>query len=57
MGKLKKKIAHPPEMAPDPGEPPGMERDSHGRPIPVAERLPEDRAKAKRKRTVKRRPK
>jgi len=35
-------------MAPNPEEPPGMERDSHGRAIPMKKRLPEDRAKAKK---------
>jgi hypothetical protein len=39
-----------PAMLPQKGEPPGMERDSHGRPIPLKERLPEDRAKARRAR-------
>jgi hypothetical protein len=37
-------------MAADPGEPPGMERDSRGHPIPLAARLPEDRAEAVRAR-------
>jgi len=37
-------------MAADPHEPPGMERDSHGHPIPLAARLPEDRAEAVRAR-------
>ena len=40
-------------MAADPGEPPGMERDSRGRPIPLAARLPEDRAEAVRARKKK----
>jgi hypothetical protein len=43
--------SHVPEMAPNPGEPAGMERDSHGRAIPLKKRLPEDRAKTKRGRT------
>jgi hypothetical protein len=37
-----------PAMLPQKGEPPGMERDSHGHPIPLKERLPEDREKSKR---------
>ena len=37
-------------MAAAPDEPPGMERDSRGHPIPLAERLPEDRAEAVRAR-------
>lgn len=53
MTTRKKKNPPPAEMTPDPGEPSGMERDSHGRPIPLDKRLPEDRAKAKRKRTSK----
>jgi len=40
-------------MAANPGEPPGMERDSRGHPIPLAERLPEDRAEAVRARKKK----
>ncbi|HEY5048245.1 MAG TPA: hypothetical protein VII49_09515 [Rhizomicrobium sp.] len=37
-------------MTPDPGDAPGMERDGKGRAIPLKDRLPEDRAKAKRSR-------
>ena len=44
--------AAPPEhtarMAPLKSEPPGMERDSKGKAIPLKERTAEDRAKAKR---------
>jgi hypothetical protein len=40
-------------MAADPGEPPGMERDSRGHPIPLAEQLAEDRAEAVRARKKK----
>jgi len=40
-------------MAADPDEPPGMERDSRGHPIPLAARLPEDRAEAVRARKKK----
>jgi hypothetical protein len=43
-----KKLNSPKEMTPDPKEPPGMERDDKGRAIPMAQRLSEDRAKAKR---------
>ena len=50
---MKKKRPHPPEMAPNPDEPPGVERDRHGRPIPLKKRLPEDRAKAKRQHPAK----
>ena len=39
---------HPPRMAPLRSEPPGMERDSKGHAIPMKQRLPEDRVKAKR---------
>jgi len=46
---MKKKSA-PKEMTPNAGEPPGMERDSRGHAIPIKQRLPEDRAKAKRAR-------
>lgn len=44
----------PKEMTPNAGEPPGMERDGKGRAIPLKDRLPEDRAKAKRARIRKR---
>jgi hypothetical protein len=37
-----------PAMRPQKSEPAGMERDSHGHAVPMNERLPEDRAKAKR---------
>jgi hypothetical protein len=43
MRKAKQKV----EMAPLASEPAGMERDSRGHAIPLAERLPEDRAKAR----------
>jgi hypothetical protein len=36
------------KMAPLKSEPPGMERDSKGRAIPLKERTAEDQAKAKR---------
>ena len=42
---------HTARMAPLKSEPPGMERDGRGHAIPMGERLPEDRAKAKRART------
>ncbi len=34
------------KMKPNPGSPPGMERDGHGRAIPLAERTEEDQRKA-----------
>jgi hypothetical protein len=37
----------PKKMTPNAGEPPGMERDNKGHAIPLKDRLPEDRAKAK----------
>jgi hypothetical protein len=43
-----KKKPHPLRMAPLKSEPPGMERDSRGNPIPLAQRTADDRAKAKR---------
>jgi hypothetical protein len=42
-----KKKESPKEMTPNAGEPLGMERDNKGRAIPLKDRLPEDRAKAK----------
>jgi len=42
-----KKKESPKEMTPNAGEPLGMERDNKGRAIPLNDRLPEDRAKAK----------
>ena len=45
-----RKKTTPGEMTPDTGEPPGMERDSKGHAIPLKDRLPEDRAKARRAR-------
>jgi hypothetical protein len=41
-------------MAPLKSEPPGMERDSRGRAIPLKERTADDKAKAKRARAKKR---
>jgi len=46
---MNKKTA-PKEMTPNAGESPGMERDNKGRAIPLKDRLPDDRAKAKRAR-------
>lgn len=48
QGRSKKK--GPSAMLPNAGEPPGMERDSHGHAIPLKDRLPEDRAKARKTR-------
>lgn len=48
-----KKAPDRPAMRPRKGEPPGMERDNHGHAIPMKERLPEDRAKARRARKKK----
>ena len=39
---------HKSAMLHKPADHPGLERDNKGRPIPMAKRLPEDRAKAKR---------
>jgi hypothetical protein len=47
---MKDEIHSKPTMAADPGELPGMERDNKGRPIPMKDRLPEDRAQAKKAR-------
>lgn len=44
---MKKKIDSP-RMAPLRSEPPGMERDSKGKAIPLKERTAEDQAKAMR---------
>jgi len=46
---------HIARMAPLRNEPPGMERDSKGHAIPMKERLPEDRTKAKRAKRSKKR--
>jgi hypothetical protein len=44
-------MKHPhdkPAMQPKSDAHPGLEQDSKGRPIPIKDRLPEDRAKVKR---------
>jgi hypothetical protein len=48
LGVDEKKDTQKPAMRPHKGEPDGMERDSRGHAVPMNERLPEDRAKAKR---------
>jgi hypothetical protein len=44
---------HNARMAPLKNEPPGMERDSKGNAIPLKQRTPDDRAKAKRGKSAK----
>jgi hypothetical protein len=44
---MRKKVS-PKKMTANVGEPPGMERDNKGHAIPLKDRLPEDRAKAKK---------
>jgi hypothetical protein len=47
---------HKSAMLHKPADHPGLERDNKGRPIPMAKRLPEDRAKAKRAAKRKKKP-
>ena len=49
---MRQKINRP-KMAPLKSEPPGMERDSRGKAIPLKERTADDKAKAKRARAKK----
>jgi len=53
---MKKPEHHKPGMLPPSPEHPGLERDNNGRPIPMADRLPEDRRRAKRASRKKARP-